>query len=231
MQIRNFLSDSVATNPNVGRVFPPWLARFSLQQLPRWYLGVSPHGISCLVDSKQTNNRTGHNVPSTVDDPIPIAGIFQKEMPEVTEAGKRDVGFVVSNNYCRYISLPWSDVMLAKQTRLAYLRSAFAEIYGNAAYDWEMTVQAAPYGQSRIACAMDSAVLQTLRQECAASGARILFCRPYFDKALDFFRGYGLARIGNSTTFPEVFQHLPPIVNRNFPPGSSDLSWNPCLFP
>ena len=38
-------------------------------------------------------------------------------------------------------------------------------------------------------------------------------------------------RIGNSTTFPEVFQHLPPIVNRNFPPGSSDLSWNPCLFP
>ena len=40
-----------------------------------------------------------------------------------------------------------------------------------------------------------------------------------------------VARIGNSTTFPEVFQHLPPIVNRNFPPGSSDLSWNPCLFP
>ena len=38
-------------------------------------------------------------------------------------------------------------------------------------------------------------------------------------------------RIGNSTTFPEVFQHLPPIVNRNFPPGSSDLSWNPCLLP
>ena len=41
----------------------------------------------------------------------------------------------------------------------------------------------------------------------------------------------GQRRIGNSTTFPEVFQHLPPIVNRNFPPGSSDLSWNPCLFP
>ena len=41
----------------------------------------------------------------------------------------------------------------------------------------------------------------------------------------------GFLRIGNSTTFPEVFQHLPPIVNRNFPPGSSDLSWNPCLFP
>ena len=40
-----------------------------------------------------------------------------------------------------------------------------------------------------------------------------------------------VCRIGNSTTFPEVFQHLPPIVNRNFPPGSSDLSWNPCLFP
>ena len=40
-----------------------------------------------------------------------------------------------------------------------------------------------------------------------------------------------ISRIGNSTTFPEVFQHLPPIVNRNFPPGSSDLSWNPCLFP
>jgi hypothetical protein len=25
-------------------------------------------------------------------------------------------------------------------------------------------------------------------------------------------------RIGNSTTFPEVSPHLPPIVNRNFPP-------------
>jgi hypothetical protein len=43
--------------------------------------------------------------------------------------------------------------------------------------------------------------------------------------------GNAFDRIGNSTTFPEVFQHLPPIVNRNFPPGSSDLSWNPCLFP
>ena len=45
----------------------------------------------------------------------------------------------------------------------------------------------------------------------------------------------GKSRIGNSTTFPEVSPHLPPIVNRNFPPvfppGSSDLSWNPCRLP
>ena len=44
-----------------------------------------------------------------------------------------------------------------------------------------------------------------------------------------------VGRIGNLTTFPEVSLHLPPIVNRNFPPvfppGSSDLSWNPCRLP
>ena len=53
-----------------------------------------------------------------------------------------------------------------------------------------------------------------------------------YEQRKDNFTFYTYSsRIGNSTTFPEVFQHLPPIVNRNFPPGSSDLSWNPCLFP
>lgn len=92
----------------------------------------------------------------------------------------------LSSHYCRYLSLPWSDALLDASSAANYLRQAFADVYGESAADWEFIVPDTPYGQTVVACAVERAVLDQVRDTSLVS--RLAHVRPYFSVAYESFR-------------------------------------------
>ncbi|MDR2506501.1 MAG: hypothetical protein LBD67_00660 [Candidatus Accumulibacter sp.] len=110
-------------------------------------------------------------------------GVKKKHLPN-------SVGVVVSNNFCRYLVVPWSDAFLQKEESVAYLRTEFGNVYGNSVEDWEIISQNAGYDRPRVACAMDASLLRSLREGCEQMGLKLAFCRPYLSMAFDHFLRY-----------------------------------------
>ncbi len=93
---------------------------------------------------------------------------------------------VLSSHYCRYLSLPWSDALLDRSASANYLRQAFVDAYGDGAADWDIVIPESPYGQTVVACAVERAVLDQIRDTSLAS--RFSNVRPYFSAAYESFR-------------------------------------------
>lgn len=106
------------------------------------------------------------------------------------------VGVVISNGFCRYLSIPWSDVLVESDGGIAYLQRAFAENYGEVARTWEIVCQDAGYGRPRVACAIEKSLLQDIRSACVQKRLNLAFCKPYFDVALSCFRSQITAERG-----------------------------------
>jgi len=85
-----------------------------------------------------------------------------------TGLGLRGVPITVgiSNRWCQLAMLPWSDALLHGDSALRYRQAHFAAIYGDPARNWEILCDDAPYGQPRLACAIDRDFLIGLR-DCA----------------------------------------------------------------
>ncbi len=103
-----------------------------------------------------------------------------------TDGAPTIANLVLSSHYCRYLSLPWSDVLLDATSGADYLRRAFADAYGDGAADWEIVIPDMSYGQTVVACAVDHAVLDQVRDASLAS--RLTHVRPYFSAAYESFR-------------------------------------------
>lgn len=80
------------------------------------------------------------------------------------------VSVVISTRWCQLAMLPWSDALLHADSALRYRQAHFAAIYGDAARNWEVLCDDAPYGQPRLACAIDRDFLVGLRDCAQANG-------------------------------------------------------------
>ncbi len=105
-----------------------------------------------------------------------------------TTEPNRPLGIVLSNRYCRYLSVPWDDSLLDDVAGTAYLRRAFVDTYGDVAAEWDVCCPDAMYGEICVACAIDPGILAALRESCALHGAELSFVRPYFAAAFNCFR-------------------------------------------
>ncbi len=76
---------------------------------------------------------------------------------------------IVADSLLRYRVLTWQPGLAGDDEEIAYARLKFREIYGPLAETWEIRLADAPPGESRIACAMDSALMGALM---ALRGAR-----------------------------------------------------------
>lgn len=70
---------------------------------------------------------------------------------------------VLSNHLVRYALLPWSRTLGSEAEWREYARHAFSATYGDAAKGWEVHFCATGLRQPRLACAVDAALLSTLR--------------------------------------------------------------------
>jgi hypothetical protein len=65
--------------------------------------------------------------------------------------------------WCPLQSVPWSDALLKPKSAQAFLHNQFVATYGEAARNWVLTSDAAPYGQPRVACAIEAELLTGLQ--------------------------------------------------------------------
>ncbi len=70
---------------------------------------------------------------------------------------------VLSNHYLRYAVLPWSDALGSNSEWTAYARHAFTSTYGAVSSAWEVRICSTGARSERVACAMDRALLEELK--------------------------------------------------------------------
>lgn len=81
----------------------------------------------------------------------------------------------LAGRWCQMLVAPWSDALLTDAGATRFLQAQLAALYGEAARSWSVAADDAPYGQPRLACGIDAALLADLR---AAAGARCRSIEP-----------------------------------------------------
>jgi len=99
-----------------------------------------------------------------------------------------DAVVILSNHYTRYLLVPWSELLLDNEEALAYVRHLFGEIYGEAAARHELRVSPESPGAPRVASAVETNLVQGLREILSASRLRLRSIQPYFMSAYNLHR-------------------------------------------
>lgn len=81
----------------------------------------------------------------------------------------------LAGRWCQLLVAPWSDALLTEAGATRFLQTQLAALYGEAARGWSIAADDAPYGQPRLACGIDTALLADLR---ATAGERCRAIEP-----------------------------------------------------
>ena len=79
------------------------------------------------------------------------------------------VSVSLTTRWCQLAMLPWSEALLQADSARRFQEAQFVALYGQVARNWAFVCDEAPYGQPRLACAVERAFLeglQTIAHEC-----------------------------------------------------------------
>jgi len=76
----------------------------------------------------------------------------------------------LASHWCAMQVLPWSSALLSQASAQRFFLSQFSAVYGDNARSWRITADDAPYAQPRLACGIDTALLQGLQDAATAQG-------------------------------------------------------------
>jgi hypothetical protein len=88
----------------------------------------------------------------------------------------------LSDRFVRYQVLEARSGIVTRAEWRSYARHAFATVHGDAAKDWDFRIDLVPPGQPSLACAIDNALIDTLRELAAKRTSRLVGVRPRFVK-------------------------------------------------
>lgn len=94
------------------------------------------------------------------------------------QPGSADVVLVLSSHFSRYALIPWSEELTGAEDIDALVRHHFTRIYGDAARLWSLRLSAETKGAARVACALDTTLLDALRAVCAGTPHRLRSIQP-----------------------------------------------------
>lgn len=96
-----------------------------------------------------------------------VLGAFQALLKQ--HAAPMPVAISLSARWCHFAVLPWSDALLDAGSAQQFIALQFGATFGDAARNWEVQCDDAPYGQPRLACAIERDLaqgLQHIANEC-----------------------------------------------------------------
>lgn len=99
-----------------------------------------------------------------------------------------DVTVILSNHFVRYQLLPWSDQLGSNEERAALARHCYGEVYGAAAAEWDLRWSEDQPGAPWLASAVESALLERLREIMQQAGLRLHSVQPYLMSAFNRWR-------------------------------------------
>jgi hypothetical protein len=93
-------------------------------------------------------------------------------------AARRPLEVSLSHRWCQMVLAPWSDALLNEPGAGRFLQTQLAAVYGDDARSWSVVADDAPYGQPRVVCGADSALLQAIQDAVHAQQLRCLAIEP-----------------------------------------------------
>jgi hypothetical protein len=79
----------------------------------------------------------------------------------------------LASRWCPMQSVPWSDALFNPKQATQFLQNQFVALFGEAARDWVIQADDAPYGQPRMACAIERDLLTALHSLAEQSGSHL----------------------------------------------------------
>ncbi len=86
----------------------------------------------------------------------------------------------LSDRFVRYQILEWRPGILTRAEWRSYARHVFSSVHGEAVADWDFRIDLVPPGRPSLACAIDNALIETLRELATQRSARLVGVRPQF---------------------------------------------------
>lgn len=104
---------------------------------------------------------------------------------------------VLSNHFVRYVVARWREDLQSASERQAFVHHCFRETYGHAADEWTLREAGEDHGKPSLACAIDAALLDALRDALKRVHMRMASVQPLFMVAFNRHR----RAIGDSGCF------------------------------
>lgn len=119
----------------------------------------------------------------------PLAAVLQagEQLLAACPRGSR-VEVVLSNRFARFCLVPWSWDIDSPSEQQTLARHCLEEIYGEAVDGWQVRISPEAGGCMRLAAAIPEALLDGVRAQCTARGARLVSLQPYQMAAFNRFR-------------------------------------------
>jgi hypothetical protein len=95
---------------------------------------------------------------------------------------------VLSNQFVRYVEVPWTTGVYSDKDRLALASDCFRAVHGEAADHWQVVLDAPHFGRANLAAAVDRALVDGLRATLANRHLRLGSLRPHLAAAFDLWR-------------------------------------------
>jgi hypothetical protein len=95
---------------------------------------------------------------------------------------------VLSNHFVRYVVARWREDLQSPAERQALIHHTFRETYGAAADSWTLREDTERYGRASLACAIDAALLDALRDVFRRAHMRVASVQPLFMSAFNRHR-------------------------------------------
>ncbi len=168
---------------------------------------LSPDRVMLVHTTRELTRRgMKRKVQATLD--IPCAPATDDGMPwseplgalEAALSGsagrKSSVTVVLSNHFMRYVLLPWTDALDDAREELAYAQHSFNEMYGRDSSMWELRISSGRAGTAQMACAVDTRLLEALRDMCTRLGVDLRSIQPHLMLAYNACRASLQGRSG-----------------------------------
>jgi hypothetical protein len=119
---------------------------------------------------------------------------------EEAGASRASATVVLSNHFVRYLVLPWQPELNSARELAELARLRLQAVYGDAAADWTVRCSEGGWGQTSVACAIDSALLEGLQAVLDARHLRLASLQPLLMAAFNDLR----RRFGDDAAFAIV---------------------------
>jgi hypothetical protein len=107
----------------------------------------------------------------------------------------RDASVVLADQFVRYALLPWNEAVKTQEQWLALARHRFSALHGATAAAWDVKVtETAPHG-SRLACAVDRELIESIASAFVAANVNLVSVQPFLVAAFNRIR----QQIGNGS--------------------------------
>jgi hypothetical protein len=159
----------------------------------RVLVGLAPEaltllGVSGAARPRVSDMRTVACDPGFGSEPWQgAAAALARLAGEIGKASAK-VTVVLSNHFARFALIPWSEGLGGAEEEAAFARYCFAKIHGERSKDWDLRLSPAPAGSTRIASAVDTSLVQSLKAAFPAR-AKLASIQPYLMSAFNRLRG------------------------------------------